>query len=119
MRQDSCFSVNIVDFICLLQDEDDPLKTHVDEELLSETKKNGVWADHVVMQAMSRLLQRDIWVVTSQKSRTEKGALIEKMESGCQGDPMLLGHLGEFHYWSLGKYCLCLYICNDKFNTTV
>ena len=91
----------------LLQDEDDPLNMPlVNEELLSETKRNGVWADHIVIQAMARMLQRDIWVVTSQKSRTEKGNLIEKMESGCQGDPMLLGHLGQFHYWSLGKSCL-------------
>lgn len=50
------------------------------------------------------MLERDIWVVTSNKARTERGNLIEKMPSGHEGEPMLLGHLGEWHYWSLGKF---------------
>ena len=43
---------------------------------------HGVWADHVVLQALARMLKRDIRVVTSEKSKTDAGRLIEEIESG-------------------------------------
>lgn len=65
--------------------------------------RNGEWADHVVIQALARMLKRDIWVVTSERSKTDAGRLIEKIESGFNGDPILVGHVGQLHYISLGK----------------
>ncbi|XP_041475407.1 uncharacterized protein LOC121423924 [Lytechinus variegatus] len=107
-RTASNLRADVVSFLANV-DENDPLKPHVTERFLSESKKDGIWADHVIIQAMARMLHRDIWVVTSSKSMTERGNLIEKIQSGYQGqgDPMLLGHLGQLHYWSLGKCLFC------------
>jgi hypothetical protein len=69
----------------------------------------GTWADAVAIQGMARLLGRDIHIVTSQENSTELGYLVNKILAGQATDslipqmPLLLGHIGEQHYISLGN----------------
>ena len=69
--------------------------------------RSGEWAEHVVIRAMSRMMQKQIWIVTSQESSTKAGYLLNKVggpeDENYPGEPFLLGHLGEYHYISLGE----------------
>ena len=65
--------------------------------------QNGTWADHIAIQATAKLLKHDIWIVTSQEQSTKQGWLMNKIECGEKNEPFLLGHLGEYHYCSLGE----------------
>ena len=95
-------------------DEGDPLAVHVSDSYLKSAAQSGTWADHVIIQAMARTLARDIWIVTSQEQSTSLGHLVTKIECGIRGlnnkQPFLLGHEGEYHYHSLGKANLIIWV---------
>ncbi|CAG2217969.1 unnamed protein product [Mytilus edulis] len=64
--------------------------------------QNGEYADHVVVIGMSRMLQRDIVIVTSAPSTNNEDSVL--WVTGCDGfsgNPILLGHIFENHYQSL------------------
>ena len=64
--------------------------------------RNGEYADHVVVLCMSRMLGRDIVIVTSSPNSTVDESVL--WVTGCRGfagKPILLGHVFENHYQSL------------------
>ena len=68
----------------------------------NEMKKNGVFADHLIVLGMAQLLQTDIMIVTS----SPRGGLEHNItwitgKKDFSGLPLLLGHYWENHYQSL------------------
>ena len=106
---------NLLSTILFQLNTDDPLVTHLDDQYLNNMAKNGVFADHFELSAVSRMLKRKLWVVTSQEQPSSgRGNLMTKVEEEADypGDPILLGHIGNFHYISLGKlFFVALFVC--------
>ncbi|KAL3889457.1 hypothetical protein ACJMK2_001801 [Sinanodonta woodiana] len=72
------------------------------EEYCARMAENGEWADHVLVVAMARTLQRDIMIVTSAPaSGNDDNVAWVIGQDNFQGDPILLGHIWEHHYESL------------------
>ncbi|KAL3889517.1 hypothetical protein ACJMK2_001855, partial [Sinanodonta woodiana] len=64
--------------------------------------EDGEWADHILVVAMARTLQRDIMIVTSAPaSGNDDNVAWVVGQDNFQGDPILLGHIWEHHYQSL------------------
>ncbi|XP_063409223.1 uncharacterized protein LOC134692681 [Mytilus trossulus] len=66
-------------------------------------EKDGQWADHVVVDAMARMLRHDIKILQSTPSSDDikdRFSLIKGSEQTSQ-DPLVLGHIFECHYVSL------------------
>ena len=85
------------------------------EEYCARMAEDGEWADHVLVIAMARTLQRDIMIVTSSPSSGNKDNIAWVVgQDNFQGDPILLGHIWEHHYESLepiGNYInICVHI---------
>ncbi|KAL3889501.1 hypothetical protein ACJMK2_001839, partial [Sinanodonta woodiana] len=72
------------------------------EEYCARMAEDGEWADHVLVVAMARTLQRDIMIVTSAPaSGNDDNVAWVVGQDNFQGDPILLGHIWEHHYESL------------------
>ncbi|VDI14538.1 Hypothetical predicted protein [Mytilus galloprovincialis] len=66
-------------------------------------EKDGQWADHVVVDAMARMLRHDIKILQSTPSSDDikdRFSLIKGSEQPS-GDPLVIGHIFECHYVSL------------------
>lgn len=90
------FTENLVllyDYFFYFQDQNDPLKIHVTPEYLEEMRRNGTFADEIVIRALSSCLKKDICIVTSSEDPDFIWTVIEGQ--GSTGSPFLLGHLGE------------------------
>ena len=61
----------------------------------------GEWAHHITVSAMAHMLGRGITIVTSMPSTQDGEVLQEIRPPNCQGDPLLLGLIGQMHYQSL------------------
>ncbi|KAL3889371.1 hypothetical protein ACJMK2_001715, partial [Sinanodonta woodiana] len=59
------------------------------------------WADHVVVVAMAKMLQMDIMIVTSSPSSGPENIVWVVGKTAFQDDPILIGHVWEYHYLSL------------------
>ncbi|KAL3889477.1 hypothetical protein ACJMK2_001817 [Sinanodonta woodiana] len=72
------------------------------EEYCARMAEDGEWADHILVVAMARTLQRDIMIVTSAPaSGNDDNVAWVVGQDNFQGDPILLGHIWEHHYESL------------------
>ncbi|KAL3889488.1 hypothetical protein ACJMK2_001828 [Sinanodonta woodiana] len=72
------------------------------EEYCARMAEDGEWADHVLVVAMARTLQRDIMIVTSTPASGNDDNIAWVVgQDNFQGDPILLGHILEHHYESL------------------
>ncbi|KAL3889480.1 hypothetical protein ACJMK2_001820, partial [Sinanodonta woodiana] len=72
------------------------------EEYCARMAEDGEWADHVLVVAMARTLQRDIMIVTSAPSSGNDDNVAWVVgQDNFQRDPILLGHTWEHHYESL------------------
>lgn len=85
-------------------DGDVDIKNFVEGDLgeyLDRMSNDGEWADHVMVVYMAEVLKRDIIIVTSSPNADpDKNILC--ITSGTEGeDPILLGHVWEYHYQSL------------------
>ena len=60
--------------------------------------------DAIAIQGMAPKLGRDVLIVTRLEERTKLGYLVNKIKCGdsSSGEPLLLDHIGELHYISLG-----------------
>ncbi|XP_071146249.1 uncharacterized protein [Mytilus edulis] len=68
-------------------------------------EKDGQWADHVVIDAMARMLRHDIKILQSTPSSDDikdRFSLIKGSEQPSI-NPLILGHIFELHYVSLHK----------------
>ncbi|KAL3889445.1 hypothetical protein ACJMK2_001789 [Sinanodonta woodiana] len=84
--------INLAEFMC----------NESFEEYCARMAENGEWADHVLVVAMARTLQRDIMIVTSAPaSGNDDNVAWVIGQDNFQGDPILLGHIWEHHYESL------------------
>ena len=67
-----------------------------------EMKKDGIWADHITMMALSKMLKTDLLIVTSSpQSNFANSTIWICGEKNYSGSPILLGHYWENHYQSL------------------
>ncbi len=65
-------------------------------------QQDGEWADHVILVATAHLLRRDIMVVTSSpQSQGDQMVCWIRCAASFTGQPIMLGHLWEWHYQSL------------------
>ncbi|XP_072049762.1 uncharacterized protein [Amphiura filiformis] len=67
--------------------------------------RDGEWADHIVVTATAHLLQRDILIVTSSPQGADNDDPSIRISGSTDGSkqPLLLGHVWEFHYQSLWR----------------
>ncbi|XP_072023153.1 uncharacterized protein [Amphiura filiformis] len=67
--------------------------------------RDGEWADHIVVTATAHLLQRDILIVTSSPQGADNDDPSIRISCSTDGSkqPLLLGHVWEFHYQSLWR----------------
>jgi len=80
-------------------------------EYLQKMSRSGQWVDAVIVQAMARMLNKDIFIVTSLEASTALDYLSNVIPGGKNGarvttddminECILLGHVGEHHYISL------------------
>ncbi|XP_033127023.1 uncharacterized protein LOC117124802 [Anneissia japonica] len=102
-RSSAQLRADLVDYLRHL-DEKDPLISLVDDKYLDELSKDGTFVDEVAVRGMSRILNHDFQIVTSQRKSTEQGYLVTTIHESSNPDGvMLFGHIGELHYISLGK----------------
>ncbi|XP_019619732.1 PREDICTED: uncharacterized protein LOC109466449 [Branchiostoma belcheri] len=71
------------------------------EEYLIKMAENGVWADHIVVQATADLLRRTINIVSTAGDEDTCFIIVEPFDGNSNGAPLLLGHYCENHYQSL------------------
>ena len=72
------------------------------EEYCDKMARSGEYADHVIVLAMARMLNKDIVIVTSAPSTEREDCIVWISGSDrFTGDPFLLGHIYENHYQSL------------------
>lgn len=72
------------------------------DEWASNMKHNGVFADHVAVLGMARMLETNILIVTSNPHANSENCMtyiVGKMD--YNKIPILLGHVWENHYQSL------------------
>jgi len=93
----------------MFQDSADPLFVHLNKKYMDNMAQSGNWVDGVAVQAMARMLSKDLLIVTSMEISSSSGCLkniipggihsnqVSTNESSC----LLLGHVGEYHYISL------------------
>ncbi|CAH1271855.1 MFHAS1 [Branchiostoma lanceolatum] len=72
------------------------------EGYLQQMSRDGVWGDHVVLQALASMLGRDIRIVSSIDAENYT-TILSPMgnQQDTTGQPLLLGHYAENHYTSL------------------
>ncbi|XP_078605300.1 uncharacterized protein LOC144878523 [Branchiostoma floridae x Branchiostoma japonicum] len=72
------------------------------EDYLQQMSRDGVWGDHIVLQAMASMLGRDIRIVSSIDAENYT-TILSPMgnQQVTTGPPLLLGHYAENHYASL------------------
>ncbi|CAC5399636.1 unnamed protein product [Mytilus coruscus] len=78
------------------------------EDWASNMKRNGVFADHVVVLGMARMLETDMLIVTSNPQANSENCMtyiVGKMD--YNKSPILLGHVWENHYHSLMSLDAC------------
>ena len=76
---------------------------------VKQMRKATTWVEPWTIHATSRLLGRNINIVTSKMSSTTTDYRMSKIEHPSnRGEPFLLGHLGEHHYVSVGMLCFRL-----------
>ena len=64
--------------------------------------KIGSWVDHPVIAAMAEVLQRPIHIYTASQQSLEPGYIsVDPSERNKDADPIILGHVPEWHYYSL------------------
>lgn len=83
------------------------------EDYTKQISQDAVWADHVALLAMAKMLERDILIVTSSPDGGPDDTITWITgKSDFKGDPILLGHLWENHYESLKpKGIFCFSFC--------
>jgi len=60
------------------------------ESYLLRMSRDGEWGDHTMLQVLANVLRRNIHVI-----RPDKDIHVDALQ------PILLGHIPEFHYYSL------------------
>ncbi|XP_035685160.1 uncharacterized protein LOC118421765 [Branchiostoma floridae] len=72
------------------------------EGYLQQMSRDGVWGDHIVLQALASMLGRDIRIVSSIDADNYI-TILSPMgnQQVTTGPPLLLGHYAENHYASL------------------
>ena len=90
-------------------------------------KRDGEFADHIVVQATARKLKTDIRIVTSSPESNRENCIVYIIgENNFSGIPILLGHYWENHYQSLeylplnscSKYLSFGIMCRHKIHNT-
>ncbi|XP_078687488.1 uncharacterized protein LOC144919781 [Branchiostoma floridae x Branchiostoma belcheri] len=91
------------------------------EDYLQEMSQNGVWGDHIVLQAFASMLGRDIRIVSSIDADNYTTILtpMGNQQDTTGPPPLLLGLYAENHYASLDvcRRCVVLLI-NDEYGTS-
>ncbi|XP_033112562.1 uncharacterized protein LOC117113364 isoform X2 [Anneissia japonica] len=94
---------DLVDYLRHL-DRKDPLIALTDDKYLDELSKDGTFVDETAIRGMSRILNHNFQIVTSQRKSTEQGYLVTTIQESSNPDGvMLFGQIGELHYISLGN----------------
>ncbi|XP_033116666.1 uncharacterized protein LOC117116685 [Anneissia japonica] len=101
-RSTAQLRADLVDYLRHL-DEKDPLTSLIDDKYLDDLSKGGTFVDEVAVRGLSRILNHNFYIVTSQRKSTEQGYLVTKIkENSNPYGLMLFGQIGELHYISLG-----------------
>ncbi|XP_019643352.1 PREDICTED: uncharacterized protein LOC109484505 isoform X1 [Branchiostoma belcheri] len=90
------------------------------EDYLQEMSQNGVWGDHIVLQAFASMLDRDIRIVSSIDADNYTTILTPMgNQQDTTGPPLLLGHYAENHYASLDVCQRCaVLLVSDEYGTS-
>ncbi|XP_033103349.1 uncharacterized protein LOC117106113 isoform X2 [Anneissia japonica] len=101
-RSSAQLRADLVDYLRHL-DKEDPLIALTDDKYLDELSKDGTFVDETAIRGISRILNHNFQIVTSQRKSTEQGHLVTKIQESSNPDGvMLFGQIGELHYISLG-----------------
>ncbi|XP_033112565.1 uncharacterized protein LOC117113365 isoform X2 [Anneissia japonica] len=102
-RSSAQLRADLVDYLRHL-DKEDPLIALTDDKYLDELSKDGTFVDETAIRGMSRILNYNFQIVTSQRKSTEQGYLVTTIQESSNPDGvMLFGQIGELHYISLGN----------------
>ena len=66
-------------------------------EYLQSMAKDGTWGDHVVLFAAANHFQTPIHIISS----LDREIVVEPDHAPANTNPLMLGHIHEFHYVSL------------------
>ncbi|XP_033113099.1 uncharacterized protein LOC117113772, partial [Anneissia japonica] len=101
-RSSAQLRADLVDYLRHL-DKEDPLIALTDDKYLDELSKDGTFVDETAIRGISRILNHNFQIVTSQRKSTEQGYMVTKIQESSNPDGvMLFGQIGELHYISLG-----------------
>lgn len=91
----------LIKFIHLQISQDD-LSMYVENNdlpsYLRKMSREGTWGDHLTIMALARVLQRNIWIVSSSR---DHGDHIVIETGNANADPLLIGYVCNNHYVSL------------------
>ena len=72
--------------VCMFQDSKDPLFVHLNKKYLDNMERTGSWVDGVAVQAMARMLSRDLLIVTSMEISSASGYLKNIIPGGINSN---------------------------------
>jgi len=71
------------------------------QDMCDKMEKNGEWGNEVILRAAANLFCRDIIVISSTSDAQYTLKIATDSSSGVLFPPIVLGHIVEFHFYSL------------------
>jgi len=71
------------------------------QDMCDKMEKNGEWGNEVILRAAANLFCRDIIVISSTSDAQYTLKIATDSRSGVLFPPIVLGHIVEFHFYSL------------------